>query len=705
VYAESLDGRVPSGATAQLARALRVTGDRDAFVAFEGRIVGPFYQNRGNGADRAGPETSFSLAVERRLGVDGSAAGAGVVQVRCHGSLPPGIEGRTARVIGRARPASGGSICIVTRPGALHLADDAPLPCVPRAAADLTRAAVLDRLQRRFEGAELGLAAALTAGTYAFLPQEVLDSHMNTGAVAFLAVSGLNVTFIVVPALWLLRKCRASPRSLTAVIAIVIFYIWLAGGAAPVVRAGWAASLAALAPRLGRRAGAPALLAAGATFEILTSPDSARAASFQLSYGAVLGFACFYRKIHARMGVHAAPPWARAGIDALLLGFVAFLSTAGITAAQFGQIAWSSLLIGVPLTMLFPPLFFSAWLSVAPGWIGDGAAALFSLAARAELAIVNFGDSLPGSPGYAGADRPLAIGLAALAILLIASGAKWRGLVPGAAALVALLPAGRQPGNSLRCILHPVGHGLAASAALPGGTFLQIDCGSLDDVRAGRRTVVPGLLRLGASELAVCTVSHSDSDHANGYPDLLERFRTRAWTASRGNPWNARLALASGIPRMEIARLDSGAATAEWLEVGGDDAKDNDREIVTILRYAGRTILFPGDLEKEGVRRLLQMRPRLRCDVLVMPHHGLDNDQVEPLVDAVRPALALASCGRRFRLDRTRAILAERGIPLFTTREQGLLHLEIRGNGSVVLRRGFPVGEDELRETDQGDRR
>jgi competence protein ComEC len=71
----------------------------------------------------------------------------------------------------------------------------------------------------------------------------------------------------------------------------------------------------------------------------------------------------------------------------------------------------------------------------------------------------------------------------------------------------------------------------------------------------------------------------------------------------------------------------------------------NDDSTVLRVRAGDLTVLLPGDVEEEGVRRLLNGERDLSADVLVLPHHGHPHPEARALTRAVGPTLMVASDG------------------------------------------------------------
>jgi len=61
----------------------------------------------------------------------------------------------------------------------------------------------------------------------------------------------------------------------------------------------------------------------------------------------------------------------------------------------------------------------------------------------------------------------------------------------------------------------------------------------------------------------------------------------------------------------------------------------------------GRSVLLTGDLDRTGQAELLTEPQKLKCDVLVLPHHGGWESTLPDFVRAAEPRVVLASCASR----------------------------------------------------------
>jgi competence protein ComEC len=72
----------------------------------------------------------------------------------------------------------------------------------------------------------------------------------------------------------------------------------------------------------------------------------------------------------------------------------------------------------------------------------------------------------------------------------------------------------------------------------------------------------------------------------------------------------------------------------------------NDTSLVLRVRCGGRSVLLPGDLDETGQATLIERPGALRCDAMVLPHHGGWERCLPEFVAAARARTLLVSSGR-----------------------------------------------------------
>jgi competence protein ComEC len=101
----------------------------------------------------------------------------------------------------------------------------------------------------------------------------------------------------------------------------------------------------------------------------------------------------------------------------------------------------------------------------------------------------------------------------------------------------------------------------------------------------------------------------------------------------------------------------------------------NNGSVVLRLDYAGRTLLLPGDVERETDRTLLAWGERLRATILKVAHHGSRTSSTPAFLDAVQPEVAVISAGRGNTFGHPAPEVVERyqkrGVRLYRTDQDG----------------------------------
>jgi competence protein ComEC len=206
----------------------------------------------------------------------------------------------------------------------------------------------------------------------------------------------------------------------------------------------------------------------------------------------------------------------------------------------------------------------------------------------------------------------------------------------------------------------------------------------------GRDIVAPALTDNAPPRLEAVVSSHPDGDHLAGLLHILDQFRVGLFAANGEEPSPALALRLRGIlarrhlaPRLLKAgdRLPLGPdLVLETLwppsRQGGRSLRGNNASLVLRLVWQGQPLaLICGDLEGPALRRLLLLGADLRAPVLVVPHHGSAGSLIPGFYEAVRPRLALVSCGYGnqwgFPAPRVRKALEALSVPLYSTAVSG----------------------------------
>jgi competence protein ComEC len=563
--------------------------------------------------------------------------------IRARGSLSrfPGLANVPALKPGpwRLRVKSHRMIRIVAPPGPLASASSALRARIEGA---------LDRADAA-GGAGTALVRGLVLGDDDELPEPVRRALRRCGLAHLLAVSGFNLT-LVVAFVALAAGARARVRSIALPAGAVAIYLAAVGPELSLIRAALMAS-ATLALLASGRAPAPlqalalaALALGGADLESLSEPG------LQLSCGATAGLLLFARRWSEAF--RPLPRFVRVALAASMAAQIGALPASVAAFSEIAPLAPVVNLLALPWAVAATAAAF-AWTLLA--LLSPVAAELGSPALDALAAPLFVLDGLPPTPWISTAQEGGALAglvvaaLAAMALEGLAAGKR------GAVALgVLLLWQGAPARRAAQAELYfaDVGQGDAA-VVRHGETTLLVDGGGLFGRDVGTDGLRPLLSRLGVRRIDLAIVSHPHRDHCAGLAEL-----------SRQVPI-AEIAIAPGARAtpcvVELARrarrgTSTWVAGTTWqfgeilLEAvspprSGRAASGNADSLAVRVRVAGRSILFAGDLERDGERELVARRSDLASDVLKVSHHGSAGSSTTSFLAAVGARWAVVSAG------------------------------------------------------------
>ena len=636
------------------------------------------------------------------------------------GFLDPGaVDGvRTAAEAGVVAVAS------VHDPAALARLDEPSAAGILRMAGRV-RARLRAAIGSRLDGEPRALVAALVVGDRGEIAAPLDQAFRAAGVSHVLSVSGLHLAIAAllfyggltrallrVPRLAEARVVRrwAAVASLPAVVS----YTLVTGAEVATVRACVVALVFLVGAALGRRTRPEHALALAALALLSVTPLALFSVSFQLSFAASLGTAVFLGRFPIRWGRAGWVAWlARWAVQLLLSSTGAFFATAPLAAWHFAELSVGGLLanlVVVPLAELgvVPFGLFGAIMSEAPWPAARGGALLLAiagwLAARMADCVRIVAALVPSFFVAAPTLLELALGYAALTAFAVPGRRALRMAllcITLATASSAIRACGRRLSRTLVATFLDVGQGDACVIELGLGRVLVVDGGGSFDPTfdPGEQVVAPFLRRRGISRIDVLVLSHPHPDHANGLPFLADHFDVgEIWTNGQATAQVGALRLLEvarrrAIPVRAPRAVALGASEVSPLGTGEPDPtlSENDNSLVLRVVHQGRSLLFPGDVEREGEARLLGRLGSLRAEVLKVPHHGSRTSSTAALLAAVRPRIAVFSVGAHNRWAFPHGDVLARygalGVRMFRTDLDGATTVRVDGGGNIAVER------------------
>jgi competence protein ComEC len=579
---------------------------------------------------------------------------------------------------------------------------------------------------------------AVLIGDRAGLAADVEARLQRAGTYHVLAISGGNIA--VLAALVLGGIARAGlaprPRAVTVLVVLVVYAAAIVGGPS-VARATLAAAIYLAARALDLRT--PALNAVAITVALLVAatPLAVVDVAFWLTVLASLAILTqaegFARAIDGPV-LPRCPAWSVPvvrGASLLAGATIAAEGTVGpITAYAFGQATLAGLLlnfVAVPLMSVVQCAGFAILAGAAVHPVAAAApAAVARLSANGIVWSAGLVDLMPWSAWHV-VPPPLwlvtiAVGAwtllwrrgagiqvrrAAAAIWLasvVVIGGGWAPALPAPADAwrrdrpceAPDLPADRP---WLRVLVLDVGQGDAAAIQFPGGSTWLVDAGGAQagsrfDV--GSRVVAPALRAQGVRRLDALILSHPDADHTGGaaglmplvppsrvlegvpVPGLVVLDAVRRAAADAGAAWGT---LTAG------ADLAIGGAVVRVLHPSEPDwirrAPRNDDSVVLEVRLRDVAIVLPGDAGAAVEPAIAMALAPARLRVLEAGHHGSRTSSSAAFLEAVNPAVVVASAGRANRYGHPHpsvvARVEARGVPFYRTDRDGAVAIDTDG--------------------------
>ncbi len=637
------------------------------------------------------------------------------------------------RQVGPWQPAAGRIALVVRgaapRPGQRVVAAGEAVRCVasgPPGAPDLLRglrrarvrtcveapqwAAIADPIhgggeRRAVDPAVPGLLMALATGDRSRVDPATTGLLRRTGTSHLLAISGFHVGLVAGAA----AAGAALARGLLALLqpaGVAAGAAW-AGGAAGGALFAWAVGLpvsaqraaamvglVALARTLGRPLVASDAVALAAAAIATFDPAAVSGASFQLSFGAVVGLLTWGPALGAPPHAGRVRAWVQ---GALAASTAATIGTLPAAAWWFQALPTGSLpanVVAMPLTafVLVPLAFASVY---APAPLADLAARLGGPAVEVFLATLRPFDLpiLHPAVGPVGA-------VALTAVLALPR-------QPVLAALIALtvLHLKARPAGDLVVTAVDVGQGDATLLEWPDGEAWLVDTGGHPSALGA------WLRRRGRPRIHRLILTHADRDHVGGLEGVLDAARVDVLEVPARPPTSpqaadgvvARLRTrgppGAPVPADPLARAIEAAEAAgvrvldaPGLRVWPDGPCEGSRNRCGLVRpivRGGLRLLFPGDVPADVEAGLLVSSGLVGpIDLLHLGHHGAPSSSSVAWLRALRPAVAVAGVGAGNRYGHPHPAVQRRlkdlGIPLLRTDTWGTVQLRLRPDGIAV---------------------
>ncbi len=521
------------------------------------------------------------------------------------------------------------------------------------------------------------LVEAMLLGSRTKIDKKLYNDFIKTGLVHLVVLSGLNVGILAGCFWWLSKKAGLlhTGRSIACIIATIIFLLAVPASS-PTLRAGIMFIIFCLARIFNRRAELLNSIALSAIFLLLIRPIDFLDAGFQLSFAATTGivlfcpvFYKFLMSLFENMKRNYLYLFLQVSLAALSTGCTAWVAVAPIIAYHFHQVQLLTAIWTVPAAIpatviivlgtfkiLLNPLLPT--LAMGLGFIIDFSAQIFSL-------LVTIFAKFSLSQIIIGKFSIYACLFCYLLIFL------WKFfpfkklssylIYPMLLSLIFVISFSinkYENYNNLQLTVLSVGHGQAVFIKTAGNKNFIIDAGSMSN-DIGSKIVNPFLNLIAVDKIDSVFISHDDTDHYNGLPEILinhnaeniyttPQFITNA-SSSKTDAMLSDFVRENGFSLSvapEKISIGKTAITRLWPKDISDanSFTDNESSLVLLFEYAGRKILFCSDITKNIQYQLMNLYPDLDIDIMVTPHHGSGRTNDPAFINYFKPEYLITSC-------------------------------------------------------------
>ena len=260
--------------------------------------------------------------------------------------------------------------------------------------------------------------------------------------------------------------------------------------------------------------------------------------------------------------------------------------------------------------------------------------------------------------------------------------------------------------QGIRITVLPVGQGDAAIFEFPSKQVLLVDGGGHFERKLdpGKTVIIPFLQRRRIRQIDVIVLSHPDSDHLLGLLSVIEKIPVRELWYKKlpyDNPLLSELLKLAKQKNIEIKSSEElagakhfGDATVQILSQRSHPydkyypLKTNDSSLVLRVSIQKDSALWPGDIEAEGEKRLLQSYPDLTATVVKAPHHGSKTSSTPEFVKSTN-AQHVVFCTQdnnmwRFPHSQIVKRWQGEGAKTWNTGTQGEITIWLTGHGTLV---------------------
>ena len=208
-----------------------------------------------------------------------------------------------------------------------------------------------------------------------------------------------------------------------------------------------------------------------------------------------------------------------------------------------------------------------------------------------------------------------------------------------------------------------VGQGDSTFIITPKNETILIDGGGSNtgSFDVGENTLLPYVLDKGYNKIDFMIISHFDSDHVGGLLTILEEIKVEKVLIGKQEEQSENykrflnIVKEKNIPVIVGKRGDKINIEKDlYLDILFPESEQieenmiNNNSLVFNMHYNNFSMLFTGDIEEIAEKRIIEItnKSRLKADIIKIPHHGSKTSSTRELLEIVLPKIALIGVGK-----------------------------------------------------------
>lgn len=565
-----------------------------------------------------------------------------------------------------------------------------------------SRKYAIENINKNIGGEEAAYLNGLVTGYRADFSKELKEDFIKAGVMHLIAVSGLNVAYIIIFLTVTFSLLRVPFNiKIYLMIAALIFYMFFTGAAASIVRAVIMGSVMLINYKVQRKINFYNVIGISALIILMFDSKQLFNSGFVLSFSAVISIVFIYDRLNMIIGKkikHWTKDWRRIFYYVyvtLLTTLAAQIGVLPITLKYFGKISFAGIfsnIIAIPLSNLSLALgFIQIILGVFFDYLGSLVAEVNYYLLHYQIEFIKWSAGLPFSYAefFGMTTGMLVTFYLIIFLMLIINKTNYKYNISFSLIILAgyFLISGFKD-NDIQLTYLALGNADCTHIETPDGSNILIDTGIENQYNPTTSSrVIPYLKRKTVNEIDLIIITSEIGKNYKSLNTILENFKVNKILLPNKSEISGKTENMIITQKVQVEELDKIENINGY---GGLNIKlfhldSASRKVIVKIYYKNNSFMFTGKTEVEDEKYAVnRFNEELKSDVLKIAKYGSKKSTSDDFLNHVKPSISIISASR----------LEERNLPsdevinrlkkynsgIFRTDETGAIEIESDGN-------------------------